>query len=225
MNRRKLKQLIEEGETVNVEFKRKTPSYEKIAKEISALANTKGGFLLIGVDDNRTLYGVASEKTEITNVQTACQHYIFPPIEPMIECISIMGFWIVAVTIEESTNKPHYAQMLRAEGEKKPKKRIYIRSGEESVLASSGMARLLKDTYNTKAKVKMNFGKNEQKLFDYLNENKNITVPIFSKLVNISRRRAERILIGLVRIGLLQIHTDQRKDYYSSVENVEEINN
>lgn len=212
---KKLERLISNGENVNIEFKRKSPSLEKIAKEISALANTKGGFLFIGVEDDKTLYGVESEKTEIDYVQTACSHYIDPPIEPIIDVVKLHGYWIVTATIEESKKKPHSAQMELAKGEKKAKKRIYIRSGDESVLASSRMARLLKDTYNLNVKLKMNFGKNEERLFEYLENNKNITVPIYAKLVNISRRRAEKLLINLVRVGVLQIYTDQRRDYYT----------
>ena len=93
---------------------------------------------------------------------------------------------------------------------------IYIRSGDESVLASSGMARLIKDTYNTDVKIKPDFGDREHRLFEYLAQKKTITAKQYAKLVNISPRRAERMLIGLVRIGLLQIQTDNRRDYYSA---------
>ena len=52
MKRHELRQLILEGEGLRVEFKRKFSSHVKFAKEISAFANTKGGVLLVGVDDN-----------------------------------------------------------------------------------------------------------------------------------------------------------------------------
>lgn len=218
MHPKKLIRLIEGGETTHIEFKRKTPSLEKIAKEITALANTSGGYLLIGVDDDRTLYGVESEKAEVDNVERACLGYIEPPVEPGIEIVSIYGFDIIVVQIPESRTKPHYASVKIKPGDKKNRKMIYIRSGDESVLASSGMARLLKDTYNTDVKVKMNFGDREQRLFDYLKTNKNITAKQYAKLVNISARRAERMLISLVRIGILQITTDNRRDYYSALD-------
>ena len=38
-----LKELISEGENFKIEFKRQFSSVEKIAKELIAFANTKGG--------------------------------------------------------------------------------------------------------------------------------------------------------------------------------------
>ena len=58
-----------------------------LAREIAALANTKGGILIIGVDDDGTVVGVRSEKSEIDIVEQACGFYVFPPIEPEIEII------------------------------------------------------------------------------------------------------------------------------------------
>ena len=62
MRRSELKELIAEGESTTLEFKRKFTSPEKIAKEIAAFANTKGGYLLIGVDDDKRIYGVKSDR-------------------------------------------------------------------------------------------------------------------------------------------------------------------
>lgn len=46
MKRQQLRDLIEQGEGVSVEFKRRFTSPEKIAKELCAFANTHGGYLL-----------------------------------------------------------------------------------------------------------------------------------------------------------------------------------
>jgi len=39
----------------------------------------------------------------------------------------------------------------------------------------------------------------------------------FARLVNISKRRAERILVQLVRAGVLQIHIDSEEDYFTYI--------
>jgi hypothetical protein len=52
-------------------------------------------------------------------------------------------------------------------------------------------------------------------LFDYLDHHERITVKLFSKLVNVSDRRASRILIQLVRAGVLRIHTHEKEDFYT----------
>ena len=58
MNRKLLVDLIEEGENIQCEFKRHFTAPEKIAKEMIAFANTKGGYILFGIDDDRKVIGV-----------------------------------------------------------------------------------------------------------------------------------------------------------------------
>ena len=67
MNRKQLAKLIEEGENLNIEFKQRFSEYEKIAKEIIAFANTSGGAIIFGINDNGKVYGVQSEK-EVTEL-------------------------------------------------------------------------------------------------------------------------------------------------------------
>ena len=47
-----LAELIAQGEGKTLEFKRELPRFEQIAKTVIAFANTSGGRLLIGVDDD-----------------------------------------------------------------------------------------------------------------------------------------------------------------------------
>ncbi len=188
-------ELIENGESSQVEFKRKVNTPEKIAKEISALANTKGGYLIIGVDDDGSLIGVKSEKTEIGIIELACEFYIFPVIKPKIEILNINGYDIVIISIEESKTKPHTIEVK--DENNKTLKRAYIRFGEKSVIASREMYRLMKYKQNDKD-LTIGIGNHEKRLFAYLEIYQKATVNDFSKIANISRRRAERLMIRLV---------------------------
>src|SRR6056297_1408302 len=58
LTRNDLKNLVQTGESSFLEFKHSVASPEKIAREISAFANTKGGTILIGVEDNGEMLGV-----------------------------------------------------------------------------------------------------------------------------------------------------------------------
>ena len=51
MNSVELKELIENGETTKVQFKSNVNNEQSIAQEIVAFSNTKGGLILIGIDD------------------------------------------------------------------------------------------------------------------------------------------------------------------------------
>jgi predicted HTH transcriptional regulator len=58
-------------------------------------------------------------------------------------------------------------------------------------------------------------GENEKRLFRYLDEHERITAREFSNLVNISEQRASRILVSLVRAGVVRIHTLEKSDFFT----------
>lgn len=57
-----LRKLIEEGEYDQQDFKYKIQEAAKLARSVSAFANTRGGRLLIGVRDDGHISGVKSEE-------------------------------------------------------------------------------------------------------------------------------------------------------------------
>lgn len=217
VNPKEILELIECGESSTLEFKRKVSSVHKIAKEITALANTMGGYLLIGVDDDGTIYGIDSEKSETDLVLTACEFHIFPHVMPEIEVVSIKGKDILVIYIHESNSKPH---KVFEEDVKESALRAYIRVGEKSVIASREMTRILAGTSLDAKPLTLSIGNNEKRLFAYLEKHEKATVKDFAGLTNISLRRAERLLVRLVRAGVLQIHVDSSSDYFTLVEKI-----
>ncbi len=213
MKAKELKEIVSQGESGVLEFKRKATTPEKLAREIAALANTKGGHLLIGIDDDGTFVGVRSEKSELDIVEQACTFHITPPITPEIEIIEYKGKDIVVLKISESTEKPHTIEILDSETDKIVR-RAYIRLGEKSVVASKEMYRLLTTQASGKP-LKISIGDREKRLFNYLEMHETITVKEFASIVNISARTAERILINLVRARLILIHNDSTRDYFT----------
>lgn len=215
MKTKQLLEIISNGESTTVEFKRKCTKPEKLAKEIVALANTKGGYLIVGVDDDGTIYGIDSEKSEQDILEKTCQFYIEPPIEPFFEIAYIKEKYLLIMKIESSNHKPHKVIIDENQTDKEEKK-AYIRVGEKSVEASREMTRLLKSQTDDKP-LKLSIGNNEKRLFAFLEKNERITVNDFAHLVNISNRRAERLLIRLVRAGVIQIHNDSTYDYFTLI--------
>ncbi len=211
---KELFEIIAGGESSTVEFKRKTTKYEKIAKEIVAMANTKGGYLIIGVDDDGTIYGIESEKSETEIIQQTCLFYIEPPIEPNIQIVNLNKKDILVLKIESSNKKPH--KVINDEKNVKEYPKAYIRVGEKSIEASREMTRFLKSLTDERP-LKIGIGENEKRLFEFIERNGRATVKDFAKIVNISTRRAERIMITLVRAGVLQIHNDSSSDYFTLV--------
>jgi predicted HTH transcriptional regulator len=205
MNRKLLVDLIEEGENIQCEFKRQFTSLEKIAKEIIAFANTKGGYILFGIDDDRKVIGIDSEKAEAEMIEDAAKNYCEPPIEYRLNFIVYKGKEVVTVTIPESKNKPHRIQDYKNELDI-TNAVVMIRVNDKSLRASKEMAL-----------IKYSLGPNEKLVFEYLAKKENISVKELSNLVNISERRASRTLVKLVRANMLVIHTkDNGEEFFTA---------
>lgn len=72
--------LITAGEHQQQDFKFEISDARKIAKTLSAFANTEGGRLLIGVKDNGKISGIRSDE-EVFMVEAAAQVYCTPQVE------------------------------------------------------------------------------------------------------------------------------------------------
>jgi len=208
-----LKLLIEEGEGFELEFKRKVSTPIKVAKTLMSFANTKGGIVLFGVDDDRTIVGVNSEKEEMEMIQTAASCYCEPPIALIIDTVPYKKRDVIVVTVEESNLKPHYLNV--DEEDATDGTRVYIRVNDKTVEASKEVVHILQAENPDAPPLRFAIGDAERRLFDHLDKNERITVKQFAKLVNISNRRASRSLIQLVRASVLRIHTHEKEDYYT----------
>lgn len=209
MNIHDVKMLIEEGEGFEVEFKRKVSSPKKIAKTLSSFANTKGGIILFGVDDDGKIVGVESEKSEHDLIKESAGFYCEPPIDIGIKFVPYNQKEVIVVTVDESEEKPHY--VIDDDGEQK----VFIRVNDNTVLASKEVIKVLRDEHPDKSGLMLSIGENEKRLFKYFETATRITVPEFSKLINVSIRRASRILTTLVRVGVIRIHTLEKTDYFT----------
>ena len=213
MKRRELIELIDEGENLHCEFKRKFSTHEKIAREMIAFANTKGGYILFGIDDNKEIIGVESEKSETSLIIDAATNYCEPPLKYYIEYIEMYGKEIVVVEIPESDKKPHRLQDYLPQLDIN-KATVLIRVNDKSVRASKEMVRIMRAQYDNLQLKKYSIGPNEKTVFDYLSKNETITVKTLSDLVNISERRASRTLVKMVRANLLMIHIKDNGDEF-----------
>ncbi|HEY5535770.1 MAG TPA: ATP-binding protein [Ignavibacteria bacterium] len=207
-----LNNLIEEGENSHIEFKRKFSTSEKIAKEMVAFANTKGGHILFGIDDDRKIIGVESEKEELELINTAAEFYCEPEIEYSTEILFIKNKDVVVVTIFESKKKP---VMLITDSDSESK--VYIRYNDQSILASKETIGILKNSNPDSKPLQITLGDTERILLKYLTENKKITVKGFKKLANISERRASRTLINLVRAEVVRHHRQDNNEFFTLV--------
>ena len=221
MTYKDVNRLIEDGEGFEVEFKRKVSSPEKIARTLIAFANTKGGHILFGVDDDGSIVGVESEKSEVDLIEQAGTFFCVPEIHPEIDIVPFDGMDVIVAYVPESANKPHmFTGNVNGDAQGGEETRVYIRVNANTVMASKEVVRILRSERVDARPMKIEIGENEKRLFKYFETNERITVPEFAKLVNISDRRASRILVALVHAGVVRIHTLEKRDFFTLAYNV-----
>ncbi len=221
MTYKDVNRLIEEGEGFEIEFKRKVTTPEKIARTLIAFANTKGGHVLFGVDDDGSIVGIESEKSEVELIEQAGTLYCVPEVHPIIDIVAFDGRDVIVAYIEESSDKPHYfTGNVNGDAQNGDETRVYIRVNDKTMMASKEVVRILRGERADSKPMKLEIGENEKRLFRYLDEHERITMQEFSELVNISERRASRILVALVRAGVVRIHTLEKRDFFTLAHNI-----
>lgn len=104
-------ELIARGEDGRTQFKQgqDVTNARSLAGEMAAFANSKGGRILIGVDDAGSVTGLSPEDIRrinqlISNTATDC---VRPSINPETENISVGGKLVIVVTVPEGISKPY----------------------------------------------------------------------------------------------------------------------
>ncbi len=131
----KIEDLIAQGEHQQQDFKYKVTDAVKLARSVSAFANTDGGRLLIGVRDDGTIHGVRSEE-EIFMMHAAACKYCTPEPTIQFETLHVPTEphggrlrTVVVCTISPSAQRPVFAL-------EDGRKTAYIRVADENIVAS-----------------------------------------------------------------------------------------
>ncbi|HKK46518.1 MAG TPA: ATP-binding protein [Balneolaceae bacterium] len=202
-----VKNLAQTGEGTYLEFKRTIPSAYKIAREIAAFANTKGGTLLIGVDDDKSLVGVLGYQEEEFLLAKAANELCHPKVDIKIEIVHFGDRDLLVIKVLEAHNKPIYVH-----GKKEDI--VFMREKDQNKVASKELIEIIKKR-NSDEGVTFEYGPDEQKLFRYLNEYGEITVQKFADLVDIPRAKASSTLVNLVTADILNLFRKDNIDYFT----------
>lgn len=100
--------LIQQGENTQVEFKSAALRPESAAREIVAFANTFGGSLLIGVEDDGRVSGVESDlETWVANVS---RNNIIPALQLDVQHMAIEGKTVCLISVPKGQDRPYQTQ-------------------------------------------------------------------------------------------------------------------
>jgi len=125
MDEKELGLIIKEGEGLTIEFKEKyTP---RIVEDIVAFSNTRGGFILLGINDNGKVTGerlTNNMKADINSLARGCDPHV------SVKSISQIGN-VVVIEIPEGEDEPYscsagYYRRLDAVSQKMSRKELQI---------------------------------------------------------------------------------------------------
>lgn len=198
--------LISEGEHQLLDFKFEISDAHKIARSLSAFANTLGGRLLVGVKDNGAIKGVQSEE-EYYMLDAAANLYCNPPVQFQVKQWVLSGKTVLEVTIPKSDKKPHFA-------DDPPGKWVaYIRVKDQNFPVNRVQLKVWELDKQPKG-VLIKFTDHEKLLLSYLEKNDAITISKYIRMTGLSRYKAEQILIRFISLRIIRIEYTENRILY-----------
>ena len=210
-----LPELVGQGENEQIEFKRLVHSPSKIAKPITAFANTSGGVILIGVDDDKRIVGIHSEKEILEVVVEGVKLHIDPEPEINIYHEEFKRRLVLMVLVPESPDKPQYHLEQTTDprtGKSVTEQRVYTREGSRNKALCDDRITLMQSKKNP---LNVSFGERERMLLNFLRKNRKITADEYGEMTGLPLAKARESLITLVRSGAVILQTEGGKSYYT----------
>ncbi len=198
--------LIAEGEHQTQDFKFEISDARKIAKSLSAFANTEGGRLLVGIKDNGKIAGIRSEE-EVYMMEAAAQIYCVPEVKCQMQTYAIEGKTILVAKVEPTEQKPVCAK------DEKGKLWAYIRIKDENILATPVHLCVWKQA-ECPAGTLIKYTEREQLLFDLLTEEKYISLNRYCRKARIARKAGEHLLAQFIRFDIAEPVFINHKFYF-----------
>jgi ATP-dependent DNA helicase RecG len=104
-----LRALIAQGEGETLEFKRTVGEIKQAIQTVAALANTRGGRVIIGVNNDGRIIGVDPSQNTIDDVANQITSATDPKIYPSLEVVSTGERAVIVITVAKSDDTPHLA--------------------------------------------------------------------------------------------------------------------
>lgn len=201
-----LQDLISEGEHQTQDFKFAVNDSRKIARSLSAFANTDGGRLLLGVKDNGRIVGVESDE-EYYMIESAASLFCKPAVNFETYVWEEDGKTVLEIQIPKSNKKPHKAP------DKDGKYKVYVRVNDQNLLANGVLLKVWEQQKRKKGTL-LKLNNAEEVLLKYLADNPQITMKEFQDLAGINRWLAEKIIVNLMVIDVVGMDLRENECLY-----------
>lgn len=201
-----LEQLICQGEHQQQDFKYRVSDARKLARSVSAFANTDGGRLLIGVRDDGHLSGVRSEE-EVFMMHEAAWKYCTPPSDIHFDTYKAGKRMIVVATIPPAKEKPVFAL------DENDKKTAYIRVKDENIVASVVHIEIWKQ--QRRPSMMMRYSDKAKTIINTMETHPDETLNHLVRLSGIGRHHVIATLARLIRYGVAEWHLKEHEIRFS----------
>ena len=179
---------------------------QKLAKSVSAFANTNGGRLLIGVRDDGNMSGVRSEE-EIYMMHQAAYRYCRPEASIQFDTYHVDRRTIVVATVPPSDRRPICA--LNEEGHQ----RAYIRIADENIVASPVHLAIWRESQKLQGTM-LTYTDSVQTILDIL-QDQHLPLNHIVRLSRLPRPKVVTLLARLIRFNVVQWeYTNQQFLFY-----------
>jgi predicted HTH transcriptional regulator len=208
----RLRELVAGGEGKALEFKRGLPGDAKVARSLSAFANTKGGLLLVGVTDRKGFHGAPRPRETMGHLREVAAHQVDPPLAVEVGITDVDGVPVVWCSVPLSPDRPHAA--IGDDGVRT----LMVRVGSSNRRATDAtLAALLHGPASTTpdALEKQVLAWVASRAGAKARPDGDATVEAFAKSANVGRQRARRAFVRLESAGRLVGHGAGARRVYS----------
>lgn len=102
-----LHEIIRRGEDSKTQFKRQFNSIDALAAEISAMLNSDGGQIIVGISDSGEIVGIEDLRRLNQWISNACSQKIEPPASVITENLTVDDKLVVIISVPLGADKPY----------------------------------------------------------------------------------------------------------------------
>lgn len=203
-----LQKYIRQGEHQTQDFKFRVDDAKKIARTISAFANSDGGRLLIGVKDNGKVVGIDPEE-EFHIIQGAAELFCDPPVPIQTVIWQDEYKLVLEVIVEASAVRPHKSK------DDDGLWKTYIRHHDHTLIAN----KILVGVWNFRKKgieKPQQFSEDEMSFLALFKTDDKFTLSRLYRLSPLKKSKVDHLLKLLITWRILEMEITPDGTFYSS---------
>lgn len=176
-----------------MEWKERLPRSDRLARTVCAFANGVGGTLLIGVRDSGQLVGVPDPEVARSELRRICRELLSPPVRMSTRRRVLGGRTVLEARI--AAEEQEVVEVIQTGG----RRTVYVRDGSSSRPATPQELKQLRRGRPTG----ISLDSADLRVLVALSRADRPTAATLSRKLRQSRRAFNRVLVGLVRLGLV----------------------